>query len=215
MPQRQPKPIFVPFINNNGLRDITVSNLDEIIFSPGIAGTASSDPNVKQTISNLNEMPFNSSPDLTALDQTMSWVPSVSGHVVKMFLNLCIAAEMPTHTDEDIDIDSITVEITESGSNRVLLLRTYVPGLGQFNAALEERLFLIQESVDNQSIEVSAGVPVEIRIFATITQGSGGTDPTFFMGTSAFFPNTSDTISKMFSTSGIVFYVDRDRAKLG
>ncbi len=58
---------------------------------------------------------------------------------------------------------------------------------------------------------MSAGVPIEIRIFAELTQGTAGTDPTFFMGTSAFFPMTSDTISKMFSTSGILFYVDRDR----
>ena len=72
-------------------------------------------------------------------------------------------------------------------------------------------MFIIRQAVDNQSLEVSQGVPVNIRIVATITQGTGGTDPTFFMGVSPFFPLTADTISKMFSSSGVVFYLDRSR----
>jgi len=213
MPQRQPEPVFVPFMDINGLRDITVSNLDEILFSP-VEGTTPTDPNIPQVISNLNEMPFFSAPDLTPYDVTTTWTPMSSGHVVKMFLNICLAMEMPTHTDEDIDIDDITIEITEQGTNKVLFLQTYVPGLGTFNAALEERLFIIRQAVDNQSLQVSKGVPVNIRIVATLTQGTGGTDPTFFMGVSPFFPMSADSISKMFSSSGIVFYLDRDREKL-
>ncbi len=213
MPQRQPLSEFVPFIDNGTLRDITVSNIDEILFSPN-NGRSLTDPHIPQIISNLNEMPFNSAADLTLYDVTTQWTPPSSGHVVKMFLNICVAAEMPTHTDEDIDINTITIEITELGTNKVLFLQTYVPGLAQFNAALEERLFIIRQSVDNQSIQVSKGVPVDIRITSTITQGTGGTDPTFFMGVSPFFPLTADTISKMFSVSGVVFYLDRDREKL-
>ena len=137
--------------------------------------------------------------------------PMSSGHVTKMFINIAIAAEMPTHTDEDIDINTITIEITEQGTNKVLFLQQYTPGLAQFNAALEERMFIIRQAVDNQSLEVSQGVPVDIRIVSTITQGTGGTDPTFFMGVSPFFPLSVDTISKMFSSSGVVFYLDRSR----
>ncbi len=214
MPQRQPTPIFVPFIDTGTLRNITVSNLDEILFSPTIGGTVSTDPNIPQIISNLNEMPFNSGGDLTAYDVTTQWTPMSSGHVVKMFINIAVAAEMPTHTDDDVDIDSITIEITEQDTNKVLFLQTYSPGLAQFNAALEERMFIIRQSVDNQSIQVDKGVAINIRIVATITLGTGGTNPTFFMGVSPFFPLSADTISKMFSSSGVVFYLDRDREKL-
>ncbi len=211
MPQRQPTPTFVPFIDTGTIRDITVSNLDQILFSPTSGGTVPTDPNIPQIISNLNEMPFNSAADLTPYDVTVQWTPMSSGHVTKMFINIAVAAEMPTHTDEDIDINTISIEITEQGTNKVLFLQQYTPGLAQFNAALEERMFIIRQAVDNQSLEVSQGVPVNIRIVATITQGTGGTDPTFFMGVSPFFPLTADTISKMFSSSGVVFYLDRSR----
>ena len=154
MPQRQPTPTFVPFIDTGTIRDITVSNLDQILFSPTSGGTVPTDPNIPQIISNLNEMPFNSGGDLTAYDVTTQWTPMSSGHVTKMFINIAVAAEMPTHTDDDVDIDSITIEITEQDTNKVLFLQTYSPGLAQFNAALEERMFIIRQSVDNQSIKV-------------------------------------------------------------
>ena len=215
MPQRQPKAEFIPFLDDSQtLRDITVSNLDQILFSPTSGTTTVTDPHIPQIISNLNEMPFVSAADLVAYDVTTQWTPPASGHVTKMFLNICIAAEMPTHTDDDVDIDTISVIISESGTGKTIFSQQYVPGLAQFNAALEERLFIIRQSIDNQSIEVSQGVPINIRVTSTITVGTPGTDPTFFMGTSPFFPMTADTISKMFSVSGIVFYLDRDRERL-
>ncbi len=213
MPQRQPEAIFVPFMDTSNLRDLTVSNIDEIIFSPLVGATAT-DPTIPQIISNLNEMPFAAAPDITAMDHTVQWVPKSSGRIVKMFVNIAVAAEMPTHTDEDIDINTITVSVSEVGTGNTIWANTYTPGLAQFNAALEERMFIIRESIDNQSFSVNQGVAINIRVSATITQGTGGTDPTFFMGTSPFFPMTADTISKMFSVSGIVFYLDRERVRL-
>ncbi len=213
MPQRQPTPIFVPFIDTGTLRDITVSNLDQIALSP-VSGTVTpTDPNIPQIISNLNEMPFYSSADILAYDVTTQWTPMSSGHIVKMFVNICLAAEMPTHTDDDVDINTVSVEISEAGSGRMLWRNTFGAPLDQFNAALEERLFLIRAGTDNQSIEVSQGVKINIRVNTTITVGTAGTDPTFFHGVSPFFPLTADTISKMFSVSGVVFYVDRTREK--
>ncbi len=210
MPQRQPTPIFVPFIDTGTLRDITVSNLDQILFSP-TDGTVPTDPNIPQVISNLNSMPFYSAADLTLYDVTTQWTPMSSGHVTKMFINIAVAAEMPTHTDDDVTLETISIQITEQGTNKVLFLQTYDSGITIFNAALEERMFIIRQSVDNQSLEVSQGVPVNIRITSTLTIETGNTAPTFFMGVSPFFPLTADTISKMFSSSGVVFYLDRSR----
>jgi len=214
MPQRQPTPIFVPFIDTGTLRDITVSNLDQITLSPVSGSITPTDPNIPQIISNLNEMPFYSGADITAYDVTSQWTPMSSGHIVKMFVNIAVCAEMPTHTDDDIDIDLITVTVSEAGTGKTIWENTFAPQLDQFNSALEERMFIVRVAIDNQSYQVSAGTKVNIRVSSTLTVGSGGTPPTFFMGVSPFFPMTADTISKMFSTSGVVFYLDRDREKL-
>jgi len=214
MPRRQPTPIFVPFIDTGTLRDITISNIDQITLSPVSGSVTPTDPHIPQIISNLNQMPFYSGADITAYDVTTQWTPMSSGHIVKLFVNIAVCAEMPTWTDEDIDIDRITVTISEAGTGKVIWENSFAPALDQFNSALEERMFLIRVAIDNQSYQVSQGTKINIRVSSTITQGTGGTDPTFFMGVSPFFPMTADSLSKMFSQSGVVFYVDRDREKL-
>ena len=214
MPQRTPQAIFVPWIDTTGTRTVVVSDLNQISRTALSAGGAfPTDPHLKRIFSNLNNLSFHSAADLTAYDITIQWTPEYSGHVVKMFINIAIVAEMPTNTDEDITFDRVEIEVRERGTGNRLWMNSYTPGLNIFNAANEERMFIIADPVDKRDFLVQQGVAVDIRLRCFITQDTGGTDPTFFMGVPDIFPLTADTNSKMFYESGIVFYVDRDRSK--
>ena len=127
-----------------------------------------------------------------------------------MFVNICIASELATHVDDDVTFDSVTVSVTEAPSGSVIWQRKYTTGLALFDA-VEERLFIIADTSDQQNFRVNQGQAYDIRVQTELLQGTGGTDPTFFIGVSPFFPTTADTFSKMFSQSGIVFYLDRER----
>jgi len=214
MPTRQPTPIFVPFVDPQSAESTEISNLDQIVRTTlNPSGAIPTDPNIPQIISNLNTISYNAPAVRVDYDTTCQWKPMSSGHVVKMFLNLAIIGDMQTLVDDDVDMDLVTLTIEEEGTNKTLFSNSYDPGLDQFNATDEVRMFILAESIDNQDFQVSQGVALNIRLQTTLTIGSGGTAPTFFNGVAPFFPLTADTFSKMFSQSGIVFYVDRFREK--
>jgi len=213
MPQRQPTPVFVPFISTRSTLSSNVSDLDEIIRTTPSGGEIPTDPNIPQIISNLNAFAYNVQATLTNLNETCQWTPMSSGHVAKMWVNIAIIGDMTAFTDETVTWDDISITLTETGTGNVLWRTRVNTGITIFNAAGEVRMFIVAQAVDNQSFMVSQGVPININVTTTHTQTSGGTDPTFQFGIVPFFPLTADSNSKFFSQSGIVFYLDRFRSK--
>ena len=207
MPRRQPTPIFVPFQDTQTMLSTVVSDLDQVIRTALNPDSAiPTDPNTPQIISNLNTMAFWGAGNRTAYDTTCQWTPMSSGHVVKMFVNIGTVMDMTAFTDNSTTWDTVTVSVTEAGTGNSLFSRVYPTGLDVFNAAGEARMFIVADPVDNQSFFVAQGVAVNIRVQCdfteTITQ-------VFQLGVVPFFPTQPDTLSKFFSQSGIVFYVDR------
>ena len=194
------------------MRTVTVSNLDEIIRTQlNPQGVIETDPTIPQIISNLNTMAFHTAADLTAYDVTNQWIAKASVHIVKMCVNICIASEMPTHTDDDVRFHSVTISVTEAPNGDVIWTRKYTTGLGLFDAALEERLFIVADTTDQQNFRVNQGQAYDIRILCEVEEIGSGTNPTFFQGLAPFFPTTVDTNSKFFSQSGVVMYLYRER----
>ena len=213
MPQRQPTPVFVPFLDVQSLTSSNVSDLDEIIRTTARDGEIPTDPNIPQIISNLNAFAYSTAADLAQYNVTCQWTPMSSGHVAKMWVNIAMVGDMTGFTDETVTWDTVQITLTEAGTNNVLWDRSYNTGITIFNLAGETRMFIIAQPVDNQSFFVEQGVAVNIHLRTTSTQTTGGTDPNMFFGLAPFFPLTADAFSKFFSQSGIVFYLDRVRSK--
>jgi len=212
MPQRQPTPVFVPFLSTRTTLSSNVSDLDEIIRTTPSGGEIPTDPNIPQIISNLNAFAYNVQATLVNLNETCQWTPMSSGHVAKMWINIAVIGDMTAFTDETVTWDTVSISLTEVGTGNVLWQSRETTGITIFNLAGEVRMFIIAQAVDNQAFQVSQGVPININIQTTFTQTTGGTDPTFQFGLVPFFPLTADSNSKFFSQSGIVFYLDRFRS---
>ena len=204
MPQRQPTPYFVPCTDSSNLNVTNVSDLDTITLS-----SLTSDSNVPQIISNLNSMAFHEEGDDTDYSVSTVWTPPVSGHLVKFTVNIAALTNVSVRTGDDILFRALTVTLQEVGTNNVIWSRAYSTSFAIQDAVGETRMFIASETVANQSIEVSEGVPINITVQTTNIGDTANI--TWQTGMVPFFPHTIDTNSKFFSQSGIVFYIDRDR----
>ncbi len=204
MPQRQPKAYFVPLHTVNNNSTTVVSNLDTLTKS-----SLTSDSNIPQTISNLNTIGFWDAGDDTDYDETTIWTPPASGHLVKFTINIAALNQVTVRSGDDITFTTLTITLTERGTNNVLWSRAYDTGFAIQDAADEVRLFVASETVANQSIGVSEGVAINIRVQTTNVGDTANI--TWESGVVPFIPQRIDSASKYFSTSGIVFYIDRNR----
>ncbi len=204
MPQRQPKDYFVPLQTVHPASTTVVSDLDTLTRS-----SLTSDSNVPETFSNLNTIGFWDAGDDTDYDETTIWTPVVSGHLVKFTINIAALNQVTVRSGDDITFTALTVTLTEVGTGNVIWSQQYSTGFAIQDAAGEVRLFHASETIANQSYQVSEGVAINIRVQTTNTGDTGNI--TWESGVVPFIPKQIDTTSKYFSTSGIVFYIDRDR----
>ncbi len=204
MPQRQPKAYFAPFTDTTEMNTIVVSDMNTITSS-----SLDTDSNVPQTISNLNTIAYHSSTDNTAYNVNSVWTPPASGHLVKFTINIAALNQVTVRSGDDITFTTLTVTLTEQGTGNVLWVRAYATGFAIQDAVDEVRLFHASETVANQSIGVSEGVAINIRVQTTNVGDTANI--TWESGVVPFIPKQIDTASKYFSTSGIVFYIDRNR----
>ena len=207
MPQRQPTAYFVPFIDTTALANTTVSDIDTITRS-----SLTTDSNIPQVISNLNTMAFHSGADNTAYNVNSVWTPPVSGHLVKFTINIAAVMNMSAFVSNSSTFQAVTISLTEVGTENVLWSRSYPTGFAAVVAITDFEMFVASDTVANQSIGVSEGVPININVTTVFTRTS---DNTIQFGVVPFFPLTADTNSKFFSQSGIVFYIDRERLSHG
>ena len=208
MPQRQPTAYFAPFVDTSTMATTNVSDLDTITRS-----SLTTDSNVPQIISNLNTMAFFQAGNDTNYSVSSIWTPPASGHLVKFTINIAAILDLTTRSSDDITMTSVNITLTEAGTNNVIWQRSYATSFAAQDAAGETRMFIASETVANQSIEVSEGVPININV-APVNTGDTA-NIVWVTGVVPFFPNTIDTNSKFFSQSGIVFYIDRDRLAHG
>ncbi len=204
MPQRQPTSYFVPLQTVNASSTTVVSDLDTLTRS-----SLTSDSNIPETISNLNTIGFYDAGDDIDYDETTIWTPPVSGHLIKFTINIAALNQVTVRSGDDITFTTLTVTLTEVGTGKLIWERPYATGFAIQDAANEVRLFHASETIANQSIEVSEGVAINIRVQTTNVGDTANI--TWESGVVPFIPKGIDTASKYFSTSGIVFYIDRDR----
>ena len=203
MPQRQPKAYFAPFTDTTEMNTIVVSDMNTITSS-----SLDTDSNVPQTISNLNTIAYHSSTDNTAYNVNSVWTPPASGHLVKFTINLAILMEMTAFTSNSATFTGVDITLTEAGTGNVLWSRSYSTGFAAVVAITDVEMFVARETVANQSIGVSEGVPININVTTLFAQTATNT---ITFGVVPFFPLTINTFSKFFTQSGVVFYIDRDR----
>jgi len=205
VPQRQPKSYFSPFVDTTEMNSVVVSDMDTIT-----ASSLDTDSNLPQTISNLNNIAYHSSADNTAYNVNSVWTPPVSGHLVKFTINIASLMEMTAFTDNSATFEGVTITLTEVGTNNVIWRQAYRTGFSAVVAITDVEMFVARETVSNQSYEVSEGVPININVTTVFSQTATNT---ITFGVVPFFPLTINTFSKFFTTSGVVFYIDRDREK--
>ncbi len=204
MPQRQPTPYFVPLLDTATLVTTNIADLDTLTRS-----SLTSDANIPQILSNITVAAFHDAGDDTDYDTTTIWTPPASGHLVKFTINIAALNNVTVRTAEDILFRNLTVTLTEGGTGNVLWSRSYATGFAVQDAAGETRMFIASETVANQSIEVSEGVAINIRVQTTNIGDTANI--TWESGMVPLFANSTDTQSKFFTQSGIVFYIDRER----
>ncbi len=203
MPRRHPTPYFAPFTDTTEMNSVVVSNMDTIT-----ASSLDTDSNIRETISNLNNIAYHSSADNTAYNVNSVWTPPASGLLVKFTINLAVLMEMTAFTDNGATFQRVDVTLTEVGTENVIWSQQYVTGFAEVVAITDVEMFVARETVSNQSYKVSEGVPININVTTVFAQTA--TNVVTF-GIVPFFPLTINTFSKFFTRSGIVFYIDRER----
>ena len=205
-----PEAVWVPFTPIGTMTSsLTASTMDTIDRTA--IGAASRLPldRYPQTITNTDVITYQTAAADVAFDQTYVWIPESNGKIDKFFINLGMIANMTAWTDNQNIWDSIIVTITRQGGNDVIFNRTY--GVARALGAICHHLFIVADSVTENTIKLRSGNPLEIRVQTTNTKTI--TNITSF-GLVPLFPQQIPAAAAdplFWAHSGIMFFISRDR----
>ncbi len=205
-----PEAVWVPITPTGTMTSsLLASTLDSLTRTAlGAAGNIPAD-RYPQTLTNTDILSFQTAAADVAFDQTYVWIPEATGKINKFFINIGMLMSMTAWTDNQNVWNTCQVTITRQGGNDVIFDRTY--NVERSVGAIGHHLFIIADSVIDNSISLRAGNPLEIHIQTTNTKTI--TNISSF-GIMPFFPQQIPAAAAdplFWAHSGILFFISRDR----
>jgi len=202
--EEYPEDRFVPLIDTLALVAFTQSSMREVLRSED-GGNIPTD-NIPQIISNLDANAYyDHGTNNQNFDRSYRWTPDISAMVEKFTINIAFVMDMTAFTSNNAQLTSVRVTITEVGTEKQIYDGQFPTGLA-VQDAVEISQFVLCRTIDNQSIMLQGGVALDIRLRTVFAQTATNTIRT---GMVPFFATTSDSRSKFFSQSGILFHLSR------
>jgi len=202
--EEYPEDRFVPLIDTLALVSFTQSSMRQLLRSTD-GGNIPTD-NIPQIISNLDANAYyDHGTNNQNFDRSYRWTPDISAMVEKFTINIAFVMDMTAFTSNNAQLTSVRVTISEVGTQKQIYDGQFPTGLA-VQDAVEISQFVLCRTIDNQSIILQGGVPVDIRLRTVFAQTATNTIRT---GMVPFFATTTDSRSKFFSQSGILFHLSR------
>ncbi len=164
-----------------------------------------------QTISNISNINYQRTADDANLDVTFQWIPEATGRIDKFFINIATMMHITARTADGVTFNDATISFTKVGGQDVFYTQVFPTGITERTADEDTDLFIVAHPVLNQSFNIRTGNPINIRVQASMTVGTGATA---HMGICPFFPQqipitAGDVL--FWAHSGVMFYISRNR----
>ena len=203
-----PEAVFVPLQDTQALASTVPSALDTITRTAlNVDGAIPIEGNLGDTFTNLDVMGFHDYGDDTNIDRTFQWIPEATGRISKFFINIATLCQVTVRTAEAVTFESVQITLSKVGGTETYFDQSFGTGFASQDATDEVRMFIVSQPVIGRGFPIRKGNPVNIRI-RTITTGDTA-NITWEMGIPQLFPMTADSLTKFWTRSGILFYIER------
>ena len=203
-----PEAVFVPLQDTQALASTVPADLDTITRTAlNVSGAIPIEGNLGDTFTNLNVMAFHDYGDDTNIDRVFQWIPEATGRISKFFINIATLCQVTSRTADSVIFESVQITLSKVGGSETYFDQSFGTGFALQDATDEVRMFIVSQPVIGRGFPIRKGNPINIHVRTTTTGDSGGI--TWEMGIPPLFPNTADALTKFWTRSGVLFYIDR------
>jgi len=206
-----PEAVWVPLTPQGTMLEDTADGLKSLTRTSLNTESAIPVDRYPQTITNITNINYQRTSDDTNLDVTFQWIPEATGRIDKFFINIACIMNMTARTADGVTFNDVTVSLTKVGGDDEIYTQVFPTGLAQRTTADDADLFIVAHPVLNQSFNIRAGNPINIRVRASMTVGATATG---HLGICPFFPQQIPATAAdvlFWAHSGIMFYISRNR----